>query len=288
VDAAIAFIQENRQAPFFAYVAFNMPHLGIHASERFRGRSRRGLLGDVMEEIDDGVGRLRAALDAAGLSRQTLIIFSSDNGPWITYQDTAQHPKYGEARLHVGSALPFRDGKGSIWEGGYRVPGIFCWPGTIPPNTVRQEPASTLDVLPTVFALAGVPVPADRTLDGRDIRACLMSGAEPENALPPFTFFYSNASNQPDAVRMGPWKMLTRLFAQTKGTYGFSASREKPLLFQVEQDLGERINRADEQSGVIEEMKGRLTAFESQLREEGSFWKEGGTDAERRALNGPR
>jgi arylsulfatase len=274
VDAAIAFIKKNRETPFFAYVAFNMPHLGIHASERFRGRSRRGLLGDVMEEIDDGVGRIREALEAAGLSRNTLIIFSSDNGPWIRFQETAHHPRYGEARMHVGYALPFRDGKGSSWEGGFRVPGIFCWPGTISSNTVRQEPASTLDVLPTVFALAGVPLPADRSLDGRDIRSYLMPAEQPGRAVQPFTFFYAAADNTPFAVRMGPWKMLTRIFSQTKETHGFSASRENPLLFQVEQDIGERINRADEQTGIINDMKHQLTTFESRLSQEGPFWKE--------------
>jgi arylsulfatase A len=270
-EAALSFIQRNRAKPFFAYIPFNMPHLGIYASDAFLGKSRRGLLGDVMEEVDDSVGRIRQAIEAAGLAENTLIIFASDNGPWITFQDTATHKKYGEARLHVGYAQPFRDGKGSTWEGGHRVPGIFCWPGKIAPNSVEQSPVSTLDILPTVFALAGVDIPKDRSIDGRDVRPYLMPHAHQTN-MPEFEFYYSWSDNKPSAVRVGPWKLHTRISSQTGNNYGFSASRNRPLLFQVEQDLGERIDRAGEQSNRIENMMGKLTTFESQLQKEGSFW----------------
>src|SRR6516162_8802642 len=106
-----------------------------------------------MAEIDASVGRILATLEQSGIAKNTLVIFSSDNGPWVKFQDTAKHPKYGEARLNIGYALPFRDGKGSTWEGGHRVPGIFYWPGVIAPHTVVEDPASTLDVLPTVLPL---------------------------------------------------------------------------------------------------------------------------------------
>ena len=152
-QAAISFIKRNREDPFLAYIPYNMPHLGIHASDGFAGQSRRGLLGDVMAEIDDGVGRIRNALKDAGLTENTLIIFSSDNGPWIRFQDTVEHPKYGEARMHIGYATPFRDGKGSTWEGGHRVPGIFCWPGMIAASQNELAPVSTLDVFPTLVTL---------------------------------------------------------------------------------------------------------------------------------------
>ena len=270
-EAALSFIERNKAKPFFAYIPFNMPHLGIYASEPFLGKSRRGLLGDVMEEIDDSVGRIRNAIEEAGLTENTLIVFSSDNGPWIIFQDTANHPKYGEARLHVGYAQPFRDGKGSTWEGGHRVPGIFCWPGTIHPNSVEQSPASTLDLLPTVFALAGVEAPTDRSIDGRDLRPYLMPQTHKAN-LPEFEFYYSASDNMPSAVRIGPWKMHIRISSQTGDTYGFKASRTTPLLFQVEQDLGERIDRAEEQPNRIAQLMEKLTAFESQVQKEGSFW----------------
>jgi arylsulfatase len=270
-DAAISFIKRNKQNPFFAYIPFNMPHLGLYTSDRFLGKSRRGLLGDVMEEIDYSVGRIRQVIKEAGLRENTLIIFSSDNGPWITFQDTESHKKYGEARLHVGYAQPFRDGKGSTWEGGHRVPGIFCWPGKIAPHSVVQDPVSTLDILPTVFALAGADLPKDRTIDGRDIRPYLMPQAHKSN-LPEFEFYYSWQDNMPSALRVGPWKIHTRTASQTGNNYGFKASRDTPILFQVEQDLGERIDRAGEQSKRVDEMMKTLTVFEAQIRQEGSFW----------------
>ena len=201
-EAAISFIKRNKETPFFAYIPFNMPHLGLYASDKFLGKSRRGLLGDVMEEIDDSVGQIRQSIAEAGLTENTLIIFSSDNGPWIRFQDTASDKKYGDTRLHVGYAQPFRDGKGSTWEGGHRVPGIFCWPGKITPNSIEQSPVSTLDILPTVFALAGVELPKDRSIDGRDIRPYLMPQAH-KAKLPEFEFYYSWADNKPSARRMG-------------------------------------------------------------------------------------
>jgi arylsulfatase A len=268
--AATAFIEKNKSNPFFVYIPINMPHLGIHASEKFLGKSRRGLLGDVMEEIDDSVGQVRKTLEENGLTKNTLIIFSSDNGPWIRFRNTARS-KYGEARMHVGYATPFRDGKGSTWDGGHRVPGIFCWPGAIAPNSVEQAPVSTLDILPTLFALTGAEIPKDRSIDGRDIRPYLMP-KKYKAKVPAFEFYYSASDNKPSAVRVGPWKMHIRISSQTGDNYGFKASRETPLLFQVEQDLGERIDRAKEQKDLIESMTKKLNAFEAQVEKEGSFW----------------
>ena len=244
-DAAIKFIYKNKNNPFFAYVPFNMPHLGIYASDKFKGRSRRGLLGDVMEEIDDAVGRIRKAIDDIGQTDNTLIVFSSDNGPWIKFRDTAKHTKYGEARMHVGYATPFRDGKGSTWEGGHRVPGIFCLPGKFPANRIEQNPASTLDVLPTICSLLNIQIPADRTIDGRDITTMLTS-EKAQKSEEPFRFLYNYHDNKPSAIRIGPWKLHIRIGSQTGNNYGFKASRQTPLLFQVEQDLSERIDRAEE------------------------------------------
>ncbi|MFK7850600.1 MAG: sulfatase [Akkermansiaceae bacterium] len=270
-DAAIAFIEKNKSDPFFAYIPFNMPHLGIHASEKFLGKSRRGLLGDVMEEIDYSVGQIRNAIEDARLTKNTLIIFSSDNGPWIKFQDTEKHSRYGEARLHVGYAQPFRDGKGSTWEGGHRVPGIFCWPGSITPNSVELSPASTLDILPTIFALAGVDLPKDRSIDGRDIRPYLMPQSHKQNVAD-FEFYFSASDNKPSAVRIGAWKMHTRISSQTGNNYGFEASLNTPLLFHVEHDLGERFDRAGEQTKLVETVRSTLSKFQIQIQEEGSFW----------------
>ena len=252
--AATAFIRANRRRPFFAYIAYNQPHLGLYGSDAFRGSSRRGRFGDIMAELDDSVAQIMKALEDNGIAKNTLVIFSSDNGPWILYQNTVSHPKYGEARLNIGYAQPFRDGKGSNWEGGHRVPGIFYWPGVIEPHR-QLEPASTLDVLPTVFALCGVT--ANPKVDGRDIRA-LLSERRFNAPFQPFELAYSGVNNQPAAFREGPWKLHIHIYSQTGDNYGFTASPEKPLLFNVEQDLGERFDRAAEQPAIVARLRKKI------------------------------
>lgn len=269
-DSAIGFIWEKKDVPFFIYLTPNMPHLPVHASDDFKGKSRRGLYGDCIQEIDHQIGRIRAALQDAGVAKNTLIVFTSDNGPWIKFQDTASHPMYDEARLLVGSAFPFRDGKGSTWEGGQRVVGVWCWPGTIPAATVVPDPASTLDVLPTVFALAGEKLPEDRTIDGRDIRS-FWESPEQEGSVRDFAFYYAD-STEVKAARFGPWKIHTALTSQMGRDHGFKASPEKPLLFQVEQDFSERIDRAAERPEVVERGRAVLADFKESLVTEKSFW----------------
>lgn len=271
-DAAIGFIHEKKDEPFFIYLAPNMPHLAVHVPDEFKGKSRRGLYGDCIEEIDHHLGRVRAALEQDGITQNTLLIFASDNGPWIRFQDTASDPQYGEARFLIGSALPFRDGKGSTWEGGVRVPGVWCWPGTIPPATVVRQPASTLDVLPTVFALAGQALPTGRTLDGRDVRPLLNPTLYP-GSVPEFTYIYTgNSDNSIYGARKGPWKIHTRLYSQTGNNYGFTASAASPLLFNVEQDPSERVNQATGQAAKITELKSVIDAFNASVAAEGTFW----------------
>ncbi|PCI00714.1 MAG: arylsulfatase [Flavobacteriaceae bacterium] len=268
--AAIDFIKKNKEAPFFAYVAYNMPHLGLFVSDAFKGKSRHGELGDVMEELDAAIGDIMQTLEDENIRENTIVIFSSDNGPWVKFSDKIT-TKYGDTRLKVGYATPFRDGKGSTWEGGHRVPGIISWPAKIKGNRNEQTPISTLDILPTIFAITGVALPQDRTIDGRDIRALLMPETY-KNKLKPFKFFYNYSDNLPSAIRKGPWKLHVRIGSQTKNNYGFVASKESPLLFQVEEDLGERIDRANEQTEITSTLLSELEVFEKQLKEEGTFW----------------
>lgn len=150
-----------------------MPHLGLFVSDDFKGRSRHGILGDVMEELDAAVGAIMNTLEEVGVKENTIVIFASDNGPWIKFSNQSE-TKYGDTRLQVGYATPFRDGKGSTWEGGHRVPGIISWPAKIKGNRNEQTPVSTLDIVPTIFKIAGVPLPTNRTIDGRDITPLLM------------------------------------------------------------------------------------------------------------------
>ncbi|WP_193212229.1 sulfatase family protein [Luteolibacter marinus] len=271
-DLGVQFIKDHKEEPFLLYLAPNMPHLPVHAGDEFKGKSLRGLYGDCIEEIDAMIGSLLKTLEDQGIAGNTLVILSSDNGPWIRFQDTASHPKYGEARLLIGSALPFRDGKGSTWEGGVREVGVWYWPGTIPPATVVRTPASTMDILPTAFALAGEPLPSGRTLDGRDIRPFL-NGSKFPGSVPEFEFVYTgNGNNVVHAARKGPWKLHTKLYSQTGNNYGFKASPEKPLLFNVEEDPSERIDRSSEQAAVVGELQGVLDAFKASLDSEQTFW----------------
>ncbi len=252
--AAVHFVKENKDKPFFLYVAHNQPHLGLFVSDEFKGKSRRGLLGDVMAEVDDSVGQILSTIKNQGIEKNTLVIFSSDNGPWVMFRKSKK-TKYGEARMHVGYALPFRDGKGSCWEGGHRTPGIFYWPGTIQPKR-ELTPVSTLDVIPTIFAITGAKHPAPAALDGRDIRPLLLPNIP--NKLGAFEFYYSHSRNNIIAVRKGPWKLMVAIPSQTGSKHGFEASEEKPLLFNVEQDIGERIDRAAEKPELVQSMLGML------------------------------
>jgi len=270
-EGVVNFINQNKANPFFAYVAFNQPHLGLHVAPEFKDKSRRGLLGDVMSEIDHSLDRVLTAIDQAGVKDNTLIIFSSDNGPWVKFKQK-QHRSYGDVRLDVGYAMPFQDGKGSNWEGGHRVPGIFYWPGVITAGRVEQSPVSTLDILPTLFSLTGTPQPKDRSIDGRDISNYLI-GAN-ESTVKPFEFVYSGRKNQATALRSGPWKLMTSTYSQLDDNYGFQASKQAPLLFQVEHDLSESINRAQEQQELTKQLSEKLAKYQQNVEGEASFWQE--------------
>jgi len=262
--AAVDFIQHHKDKPFFLYIAHNQPHLSLFRSDRFKGVSRRGMLGDVMEEVDDSVGQVITALEKAGIAQNTLVIYASDNGPWVSHLN----PK----TRHVGYAYPFRDGKGSTWDGGFRVPGIFYWPGTIAPHSVVQSPVSTLDVFPTLMHLAGGETPTDRSMDGRDITPYLMGSQNAKKSVKPFEFLYSYSNNMPSGLRMGPWKLMTRLGSQLGKNYGFKASVEKPLLFQIEEDLYETYDQSKEHPERVNKMRTVYKHKTAQLISEGNFW----------------
>jgi arylsulfatase A len=191
-DRAVRFIEKNRETPFFLYVAHSMPHVPIFASDRFKGKTRQGLYGDVIAEIDWSVGRILDAVRRARLDDNTLVIFTSDNGPWLSYGN------------HAGSAAPFREGKGTTFEGGVRVPFIARWPGRIPKKTTSHAAAMTIDMLPTLAKLAGAPVSAERIIDGRDVWPLL---ANPRGAASPHDALYFYWGHELHAVRSGKWKL---------------------------------------------------------------------------------
>src|SRR4051812_4587675 len=172
-EEAVRFIGANRSRPFFLYLAHSMPHIPLARSADFVDHSSGGMYGDVIEELDWSTGQVLDALRAAGVDGQTLVVFTSDNGPWLPFE------------THGGSAGPLRDGKGTTWEGGVRTPAIFWWPGTVRPATVTDL-GSALDLLPTAAALAATRPPADRILDGFDLSASLRARAP----SPRHTVFY--------------------------------------------------------------------------------------------------
>ena len=212
-ERSIAFIEKHKDRPFFLYVPHVMPHVPIFASQKFKGRSARGLYGDVVEELDDSVGQIVAAIDRCGLSNDTLVIFTSDNGPFLSYGD------------HAGKATPLREGKLTTFEGGVREPCVMRWPGKIKAGSECREVCSTIDLLPTVAAMIGGELP-ERQIDGLDIRPLLFDepGAKsPHEAL----LFYEGTQLQ--AVRSGKWKLhLPHEYLTVAGTPGVNG---KPANF---------------------------------------------------------
>ncbi|WP_146505230.1 sulfatase family protein [Rubinisphaera italica] len=190
-EHAVKFIEDNQDKPFLLYLAHSMPHVPLYVSEKYKGDSEQGTFGDVIEEIDWSVGQVLETLKKHGLDENTLVIFTSDNGPWLSYGN------------HAGSAGPFREGKGTTWEGGVREPCIMRWPGKIPAGTVCDELAATIDIFPTIAALAQVPLP-DHKIDGQDIRP-LMFGEK--GAKTPHDVYYYYWGTHLQAIRSGEWKL---------------------------------------------------------------------------------
>jgi arylsulfatase A len=238
-EEAVRFIKEKKDKPFFLYLAHTMPHVPLFASKDFAGKSERGLYGDVIEEIDWSVGEVLKTLHDEKLDANTLVFFTSDNGPWLMF---------GE---HGGSAGPLRDGKGSTFEGGMRVPGIAWWPGTIPAGVTTHEMASTMDLFVTAIKLAGGEVPADRPIDGYDIAPLLLGkGHSPRDTM----FFYRGTKLF--AVRHGPWKahFLTQP-AYGAGSKDTPTPHDPPLLYHLGRDPGEKTDVAKDNPQVVAQLK---------------------------------
>ena len=243
---AISFIKEHKDQPFFVYLAHNLPHIPLFASEEFQDTSLRGLYGDVVQEIDHGVGQILATLREEGLDENTLVVFTSDNGPWLSF-DT-----------HGGSAGLLRAGKGTTWEGGMREPGIFWWPGTIKPAVVADM-GCTMDLYTTFSQLAEVPLPDDRIIDGVDLTATLLNGQpNPRKEL-----LYYRGTNL-YAARLGDFKAH---FA-TQGAYGMFGEKEvhdPPLLYNVNIDPSEQFDVAEEHPEVLSDIQALVKKHQDNL-----------------------
>ncbi|RPI22090.1 MAG: arylsulfatase [Acidobacteria bacterium] len=243
-ERAVSFIERHRDKPFLLYVAHSMPHVPLHVSEKFKGHSKSGLYGDVIMEIDWSVGRIFETIKRLSLDRNTLVVFVSDNGPWLSYGD------------HAGSAGAFREGKGTTWEGGLRVPCIVRWPGKIPEGTVCAEAAMNIDIFPTVARIIGSQLPA-LPIDGLDIWP-LMSGQPDARTPHEALFFYWN--RKLEAVRSGQWKLhfphaYMSLAGQKGGSGGtpskYTKAQTGVALYDLQADPGEKTNLVDEHPEIV-------------------------------------
>ncbi|WP_405563432.1 sulfatase [Polaribacter sp. Asnod6-C07] len=246
-DEAIRFIEKNKKEPFFLYLAHTMPHTKLAVSDAYRGKSEGGLYGDVIEEIDDNVGRILEHLKQKGLDENTYVIFTSDNGPWWIKKD------------HGGHAEPLRGAKTSAWEGGFRVPAIIRAPGKVPAGKTSENIVATIDLLPTIAKIARAEVPKDRVIDGLDISNIIHGKS---TALDRPFFYYQHHILR--AVRKGKWKLhLAHEPDPTSIVYKkwpvHSAPKDrvlffKPMLYNLEKDIAETTDVANENPEVVSEL----------------------------------
>ncbi|HVS20045.1 MAG TPA: sulfatase [Planctomycetota bacterium] len=247
---AVDFVERcaAEERPFFVYLAHPLPHVPLAASEAWRGHSEAGLYGDVIEEIDASVGTLLESLVRLGIDERTLLVFSSDNGPWLSYGD------------HAGSTGGLREGKGTTFEGGVRVPFLARWPGVLPAGRVCAEPAMAIDVLPTLARLLGAPASApERPIDGRDIWPLLVG--EPGARTPHEALYFYNQRNDLEALRCGRWKLhlphgYRTMQGRESGAGGSAApydhsARIGLALFDLEADPGETVDLTAREPAVV-------------------------------------
>lgn len=243
-EEAVSFIETNKEGPFFLYLAHSMPHIPLYASPDFAGRSEAGLYGDTIEEIDWSVGQILDTLRRHGLDKNTLVFYSSDNGPWDLKGDDDAKVKGNQNRSVGGSAYPLRGYKFSTWEGGMRVPTLMWAPGNIPAGMVCGEIASTIDLLPTIAELTDAELPADK-IDGVSL-VSLLKGVE--GARPREVFFYGVAG-----VREGKWKAI-----RPKKSKAFE-------LYDLSQDVSESRDLASEQPEVLNRLEQLLAQHRKEL-----------------------
>ena len=265
-ERAVSFIDRNHEKPFFLYVAQTMPHVPLAVSEKFRGTTKRGLYGDAVEEIDWSTGEILAALKKHGLEKDTIIMFLSDNGPWLIYGN------------HAGSAYPLREGKTTTWDGGTRVPFIIWWPGHIPSGTVCGEMACAIDLLPTLAKLIGARQP-ERKIDGLDIWPLFAGEKEARNPHDVYFFygvpFGSWTGAELESVREREWKLIVPHSYRTLGGHkpgmdGWPGEYLKqpvlePELYDMRNDIEEKHNVAAQHPEIVKRMLDRAEQCRADL-----------------------
>ncbi len=262
-DKAIDFLENRRDSakPFVLYLSHTMMHMDIDASPRFKGKSAGGLYGDVVEEFDYETGRLLDKLDELGLKDNTLVIYTSDNGPWnqLAYRNRKVKEKQAtwfKDHIFWGEAGPLRNGKGSCYEGGYRLPCIVRWPGKVPAGRVSDAIFAAIDFMPTFANLAGFKVPGDRIIDGIDQTDLLLGMTDKGRD----SFYYDKAG-----IRVGKWKYLT----PKAHFFGYAREADRKQvdeLYDLEADLGETTNVADKHPELLESLKKQLAELRNRPR----------------------
>ncbi len=247
-EKAVEFIRNNKDRNFFLYLAHSLPHIPLFAHPDFIGSSKRGLYGDVLQEIDWSVGQVLSTLKELDLEENTIVVFSSDNGPWLSF------------KTHGGSAGPLRAGKGTNFEGGQRVPTIFWGPNRIKPATINKL-GSTLDILKTFASLTGTDIPTDRKMDGYDLSPILRTG---EGESPRRDFFYWNRGEL-HAARSGPWKLHIK--QREPVNYGKEVILENPELYNLETDISEKYECAEIYPDKVSELLGIIQRHQQDVKD---------------------
>jgi len=249
-ERAVSFIDRNHEKPFFFYLAHSMPHVPLYVSDRFQGKTEQGRYGDVIEEVDWSVGQILDALERHQIVENTLVIFTTDNGPWLVYGN------------HAGSAGPLREGKGTCWEGGVRVPCIMRWPGKIPAGAVNNKMLMTIDLLPTLAGVIGAPLP-ERSIDGRDVVE-ILKGKDVPNPHEAYLFYFEHGALQAITTGDGRWKLqLPHVYRTLNG--GSAGNDSMPgkyvnvkiaeaELYDLENDIGEKENLAAKHPEIVQQM----------------------------------
>ncbi len=249
-NRAVDFIDQHSDQPFFLYLAHSMPHVPLFVSDKYKGKSERGLYGDVIMEIDWSVGMVLEALERNGIDDRTLVVFSSDNGPWLSYGD------------HAGSALPLREGKGTNWEGGIRVPGIMRWPGKISEGKVIHQPTMTIDIFPTIAEITETSLP-QQTLDGKSIWPMITGDSEVQNPHDAYFFYYRQNELQAVLSGDGRWKLYfphtyRTLNGREGGTGGMPVKYEynemEMELYDLENDISETTNVIQQYPEIVDRL----------------------------------
>ncbi|MEM8525242.1 MAG: sulfatase [Bacteroidota bacterium] len=258
-ERAVEFIRKNKEQPFFLYVPHSMPHVPLFVSDKFKGKSEAGPYGDVIEEIDWSVGEILKTLRENDLEENTLVIFTSDNGPWLSYG------------IHSGRALPLREGKGTTWEGGVRVPCIMQWKGKIEANQIIEQAAMTIDILPTIAELTGAKLP-ERKIDGVNMTSLLMNEKEAAPHHEAYYFYYHR--NQLQAVMSGDgrWKLyFPHQYRSLNGRVGtddgLPIDYEQNKLTEMElYDLQNNISETENVIATYPEVVAQLLIYAEKIR----------------------